>query len=254
MTANPVSSRGPSLPSTRLVRRRQVAAGWWMGVGLALVVNSLVVIVLVRVGHLVTPSNPAPPPLSVRSFTPPEPPPPEPPRPETVTEEVGSTTESAPVVTIPLPSVELHRPSTDSGGFILPDVPFRPDLPILPTTVPAFASIGAGDVHIDLPRVGTNQPTLAFDRPPTPQAGFSLDRFYPQAARLGRVEGETRVQVELDARGQVMAVEILTSTPPQVFDEAAAKAVRAMRFNPAERAGKPVPSRVVLPLGWNLTR
>jgi periplasmic protein TonB len=63
---------------------------------------------------------------------------------------------------------------------------------------------------------------------------------YPADADRQRVSGKLRLQLKLQADGRVSEVEILSATPPGVFDESALQAFREARFSPARKNGRPV--------------
>ena len=67
---------------------------------------------------------------------------------------------------------------------------------------------------------------------------------YPQLARLQGIEGLVRLEAILDREGRVEEdIKVLSSIPP--LDEAAIKALRQWRFQPArDHVGQPV--RVIL--------
>ncbi len=90
----------------------------------------------------------------------------------------------------------------------------------------------------------SSEPVLI--RPP------DLSAYYPYRARLKSITGQTEVRLQVSAQGDVTAVEVLSSTPPQVFDQAAQRVCRALRFQPARREGRPVVSAVRLTLVWRL--
>ena len=75
---------------------------------------------------------------------------------------------------------------------------------------------------------------------------------YPVEAIAQRVEGRVVLIVDIDAEGNVRDVEVESATPPGVFDEVAAEAARKWRFNPALEDGKPVSSRVRVPVDFNM--
>ncbi len=56
---------------------------------------------------------------------------------------------------------------------------------------------------------------------------------YPRAAERRGVEGSVTVLFTVAADGTVSAVEVVTATPPGVFDRAALRAVESWRFEPA---------------------
>lgn len=63
---------------------------------------------------------------------------------------------------------------------------------------------------------------------------------YPADADRQRVSGKLRLQLKLQADGRVSDVEVLSASPPGVFDESALQAFREARFSPAQKNGRPV--------------
>jgi len=66
---------------------------------------------------------------------------------------------------------------------------------------------------------------------------------YPEDARSRGIEGTVVLSVLVDETGQVRSVKVL-SGPGGGLDQAAAKAVEAIRFRPATRKGQPVPALI----------
>ena len=73
-----------------------------------------------------------------------------------------------------------------------------------------------------------------------PRALRTIAPDYPEDADRQRVSGTVRLQLKLEADGRVVDVEVVSSTPPGVFDDAAVKAFRAASFAPALKNGRPV--------------
>ncbi|MCC6747013.1 MAG: TonB-dependent receptor [Deltaproteobacteria bacterium] len=76
-----------------------------------------------------------------------------------------------------------------------------------------------------------------------PELRTFVPAVYPPLAQKNGVEGTVLLQIDLDARGKVGAVKVLTSVSPEL-DAAAVDAVRRFVFSPAELDGKPGPVRV----------
>lgn len=93
--------------------------------------------------------------------------------------------------------------------------------------------------------VGTGEatpPRLLENRPPT----------YPPQAVIDRLEGTVLLRLQITREGRIAKVAILSSSGHPVLDGAAARAVRAWRFVPASRAGRPVAASVRLPVRFAL--
>ena len=69
---------------------------------------------------------------------------------------------------------------------------------------------------------------------------------YPGVADRQRLSGKLRLQLKLEADGRVSDVDVVSATPPGVFEESAIKAFREARFAPAQKNGHPVRALVVI--------
>ncbi len=63
---------------------------------------------------------------------------------------------------------------------------------------------------------------------------------YPADARKNGLEGDVLVQYDVSADGRVVRARVVSSEPPELFDDAALAAVRSWRYVPARRGGKVV--------------
>ena len=63
---------------------------------------------------------------------------------------------------------------------------------------------------------------------------------YPRQAQGARLDGIVLVEFDIDAAGQAEDIEVLYSVPHSIFGEAAARAVRRWRYEPATRDGAAV--------------
>ena len=72
---------------------------------------------------------------------------------------------------------------------------------------------------------------------PLPQKTVDAAPVYPPPARAARVEGAVILDIVVDARGRVQAVDVLRSIP--LLDQAAIDAVRQWRFAPVRTNGLP---------------
>lgn len=233
------------LPRTRTFRRQRPLRLWWIAIAIAITANLGVVLGLSQISRLhQTGSEP---PLAVRTLRqadPDEPPPP----PEPTHEQNESTPED--VVAVALPTLDLAS-SAPVGALALPAVGCSDADLALPLSMPAFTTIGAGDGP---PVIGNANGPAAYDVAAERESTLDLDRYYPRAARLRGVEGTTRVRLSIDATGRVAEVQILTSTPPGVFDEASLRVGHAIRYRPAQAAGKPVASVQETTIAWTIRK
>ncbi len=75
---------------------------------------------------------------------------------------------------------------------------------------------------------------------------------YPRLSRRLREEGEVELRVRVSPQGQPMTVELARSSGSQRLDEAALKAVREWRFEPARQGSRPVEAWVRVPIHFKL--
>jgi protein TonB len=69
---------------------------------------------------------------------------------------------------------------------------------------------------------------------------------YPSDADRQRLSGKVRLQLKLEADGRVSDLEVVSATPPGMFDDSAIRAFRDARFAPAKKNGRPVRARVLI--------
>lgn len=121
--------------------------------------------------------------------------------------------------------------------------------PVAPPTGPVPASSPAPAVAIissvDLTYYG------ARDVDVLPRTLREVQPDYPAEADRQRMSGKVRLQVKIEADGRVSDIEVVSADPPGMFDEAAVTAFRAARFVPAEKNGRPVRVRVLIPVEFD---
>ncbi len=76
-------------------------------------------------------------------------------------------------------------------------------------------------------------------------------RYPPEAVRKG-IEGRILLQLEVLADGTVGEVTVVESSGSDLLDEEAIRKVRTWRFAPARCGGRPVVSRVLVPIRFEL--
>jgi TonB family protein len=81
----------------------------------------------------------------------------------------------------------------------------------------------------------------------TPEARLPAPT-YPKQALSQRTSGKVVLLIDLDATGRPTHVEVAESEPAGVFDAATVETAYQWRFDPEIRDGKPVPSRVRVPV------
>jgi len=74
---------------------------------------------------------------------------------------------------------------------------------------------------------------------------------YPESARRRNVSGWVEVVFTVTPRGTVADAEVRSSSPEEVFDDAALRAVRQWRFEPATKDGEPVSTRTMVRLKFD---
>ncbi len=79
-----------------------------------------------------------------------------------------------------------------------------------------------------------------------PRALAEIVPDYPAEADRRRVSGKVRLLLELQADGRISDVDVVSATPPGVFEASAIEAFRDARFAPAQKNGRPVRARVVI--------
>jgi len=121
-----------------------------------------------------------------------------------------------------------------------------------------FPAVATGEIALTLDFPVAESPALAAGRlgdssqwpqllePP------DLSAYYPQGARAGNLTGFSLLRVSVTAEGTVQTVEVLESSPAEVFDAAARRVGKTLRFRPARVAGKPVAVRTRVKLNWRL--
>lgn len=77
---------------------------------------------------------------------------------------------------------------------------------------------------------------------------------YPSQARRNGMEGAVILSVEVLPDGAVGDLRVKRTSGHPILDSAAIEAVKAWRFHPATRLGKPVTSRVEIPVRFSLRR
>ena len=121
-----------------------------------------------------------------------------------------------------------------------------------PTSLPlhiAAPTIDASSIKIPhLPKVAPS--STKGDSVLTPIA--QLKPQYPLRAKRMGIEGHVKVELEVDARGEVKDIRIIESVPEGVFDGAVKRALMHWTFRPKSVEGKNVAQKGVLMLNFNL--
>ncbi len=158
-----------------------------------------------------------------------------------------------------------------------PALPAPPVPPLPPASVrlepapePGIDAIGVPEVSTELPdfiaappapAAGVRPSAPARPQAPRPAAATrgpvllqppDLSEYYPRRARRRGITGRTTVRLTVSADGRVIDAAVLRSTPPGVFETAAGRVARTLRFRPALRAGRPVASVISVNMIWRL--
>ncbi|WP_296892436.1 energy transducer TonB [Thiobacillus sp.] len=172
----------------------------------------------------------------------------------------------APAVNAPTPSPVALEPDVAPVAQLAPS-PAPEALPVAPPP-PAVASPPAAAPPPAVPAAAETAPAPLPAAVPVPAAALtsSVDLTYynardldvqPHALRVirpdypaeadrQRVSGTLRLQLKLEADGRVSDIEVVSATPPGVFEDSAIKAFRDARFAPAQKNGRPVRALVVI--------
>lgn len=159
--------------------------------------------------------------------------------------------EAAPAV---LPTVTVQAAGRDplpappdgaagaGGVFDLPEAPPEPPAAVAGTPPPAPAAT-------DAPLQEGLDTAMADDRAPV--AVHSPSPEYPLRAMRRRLAGSVVVRAVVGTDGRPRQIEIASSSSHRVLDQAAVRAVRGWRFQPAMRAGHPVEQPVHIPFDFS---
>ncbi len=90
----------------------------------------------------------------------------------------------------------------------------------------------------------------AFDSPPGYM--YNPKPRYPRDARRRGEEGNVMLLVDVLPNGRVDEISVESSSGHRLLDDAAVKAVRRWRFEPAKKTGRPVRAQVRIPVEFNL--
>ncbi|TXH75779.1 MAG: energy transducer TonB [Thiobacillus sp.] len=232
----------PSIPP----RLRRPLAALWISLGLHAAVIALVQVVppagvsveapVIEV-RLVAPSAPA---ANV-------PPPPSPVVPVPEVTPVAQLAPSPAPKALPVapPPPAVVPPPTTTPAHDAP-LPMAPTVPAAAKTAPALSPEAAPVPAAAL----TSSVDLTYynarDLDVQPHALRVIRPDYPVEADRQRMSGTLRLQLKLEVDGRISDIEVVSATPPGVFEDSAIKAFRDARFAPAQKNGRPVRALVVI--------
>jgi protein TonB len=136
------------------------------------------------------------------------------------------------------PLAEAADPELPAPASLAVDPPAEPPSAAVPAAAPA--PLAALTTAVDLTYYGVR------DLDVQPRALREIVPDYPAAADRQRLSGKVRLQLKLEADGRISDIEVVSATPPGVFDASAIQAFREARFAPAQKNGRPVRARVVI--------
>jgi protein TonB len=164
---------------------------------------------------------------------------------------VSSRSPSAGGPSNPAPVIEPSTIPTDSGV-----APTRIGGPIGagpgdPGGLPEIESIGVpGGRPPAPPPPAAKEPVHLHSGIVAPQKVTDVAPVYPSMARIARAQGVVILEAIIDARGNVVSVQVLRSNP--LLDQAAIDAVHQWRYTPALLNGQPVPVIVTITVRFQL--
>ena len=141
---------------------------------------------------------------------------------------------------------------------VMPQMPALPPMEMAMDTAPSNLTLPPFEVDAKALRLPVVTPTLQAPNMATPPRRLvtpDLKRYYPRRLIKLRVEGETKLELYIDATGAVERVEIISSVPPQRFESAAIQAMKRVRYEPArDEKGNPIAGRVIETLEWRISK
>lgn len=146
--------------------------------------------------------------------------------------------------------------SAATGAAAPPAPPAPPEVPASPAPpAPPSAGLSAPGTAPPAPPV---PPTPALPPPPAAppappvSSPATADRMsaptYPAQALANRISGKVVLAIDIDVQGTPVAVDVEQSEPVGVFDQAAVDAAMKWTFVPKVTDGKPVASRIRVPV------
>jgi periplasmic protein TonB len=136
------------------------------------------------------------------------------------------------------PPAEAAEPESPAPASLPAESPAEPPSAAVPAAAPA--PVAALTTAVDLTFYSVR------DLDVQPRALREIVPDYPDEADRQRLSGKVRLQLKLEADGRISEIDVVSATPPGVFDGSAIKAFRDARFAPAQKNGRPVRARVVI--------
>lgn len=129
--------------------------------------------------------------------------------------------------------------------------PKGPPVPPVPPAPPSAMALPAppappAAIAPPPPAPQPSQGVVEVNRTPAPK--------YPAAAIAQKIGGMVVLEIDIDATGKPVNVDVVKSEPAGVFDQATVDAVRQWQFKPEIENGKPVPGRLRVPVEFALKK
>ena len=159
-------------------------------------------------------------------------PPPEAPKPEPAKPPPNEPPPETPPKPVPVVVGLSLSSTTTAGGFAAP---------VGNTAYGKIADKAEDPSQVQAYRGPKYVPVYQVDREPETLAEVQIP--YPPEARRAGIEGKVIMSIRIDAHGQVTSVKVLSS-PGYGLDEAAATAMKRVRFRPAIKASEPVETEI----------
>lgn len=199
-----------------------------------------------------TTEPPVTPPQAVQTSAPP-PQPTKPLRAAQASSSAPKPAHSAPKPTPPTPPVKQTNPPTAESAEPAPtavEADTRAIAPIQQASADRSGAAPAVVPNMAEPRVGKGTDpgppfsAVALVANPAPS--------YPPVARRRGLEGKVVLRVAVTAAGTAGDISVVSSSGHTMLDDAAARAVRAWRFRPAQRSGAAIDSILEVPIVFRL--
>ncbi|MCD4665624.1 MAG: energy transducer TonB, partial [Bacteroidales bacterium] len=148
----------------------------------------------------------------------------------------------------------------------LPPPPSRPLIPIESESEDIPDDVTIEETDIDFDKVPPPPPPppaddddsfvfVPYDEAPTPIGGFAAIQKklkYPEIARKAGIEGQVVIYAKIDKKGSVIRTKVVKALGNSGCNEAAIKAIKAVKWKPAMQRDKPVTVWVSVPVKFRL--
>lgn len=152
----------------------------------------------------------------------------------------SETAEALPVAKPVPPPVQVEPPAAPLQPVVHAPAESRPGLVSAPLAAARPAPDSAISSSVDLTYYS------ARDVDVHPRALREIVPDYPADADRQRLSGKVRLQLKLEADGRIGDIEVVSASPPGLFEDSAKKAFHDARFSPAQKNGRPVRALVLI--------